>query len=455
MLTSSCRAAHCRRLAFACLGLLTQDLLAQSTNDAKRRALEAALAQPGAAPASPLPQASDQKSQIRLVDVSLDVLFSVGSSTARDDVLSDLQGGGHDPRKRGFTLQQAELSLIGAVDPWFEAETHLVYFIDPYSGESQFEVEEAFLHTTSLPAGFDLEVGQFFTEFGRINPKHPHAWDWQDQPFVLTRFFGGDGLRGAGARLGWLAPVPWLCELHAGVQNANGETMTSFLANDEVFEERPIGGRPFVERDVRSLDDFVWLARLDNAFEPSGDTTLSLGASALYGPNATGSSGSTWIAGADAAFTWRPRDHFRGWPFVKLRAEWLTRAYKADDFFDERDPTDPLDDVLLPSDTLRDQGFYVEGLWGFMHRWSAGMRAEWATGSGINYDEDGAAVDRNTDPYRADRWRLSPLLTFQPSEFSRIRLQYNFDDSDHLSENVHSVWLGFEVLIGAHPAHGL
>jgi hypothetical protein len=49
--------------------------------------------------------------------------------------------------------------------------------------------------------------------------------------------------------------------------------------------------------------------------------------------------------------------------------------------------------------------------------------------------------------------RVSPMLSYQTSEYSRVRLQYNWDDSDHLDEVVHSVWLGFEVLIGPHQPH--
>ena len=56
---------------------------------------------------------------------------SAGGSTVPDSVLVDLQGGDHDPRNRGFTLQAAELSFAAAVDPFFDAEMHLVYFIDP------------------------------------------------------------------------------------------------------------------------------------------------------------------------------------------------------------------------------------------------------------------------------------------------------------------------------------
>ncbi len=402
---------------------------------------------------------------LQLIDISLDVLAAVGGSTARDDEIELLQGGGHDPRQRGFTLQQVELSFLGAVDPYVTGESHLVYFIDT-EGESQFEVEEAFLSTIALPfdlddAGFQLEAGTFFTEFGRMNPTHPHAWDWQDQPFVLTRMFGEDGLRGPGARLGWLVPLPWFAELHAGIQNAKGETQVSFLGNEEVFEERSIGGRPFADRRVRSMEDFTYLVRLVNGVDLSDTITAVLGGSALLGPNGTGNSGRTQIVGADLLVKWVPLDAARGWPFVKLQAEVLHRRYRADSFLGcfATDPT--CTEVLLPSEVLRDHGFYAQALYGFWPGWAAGVRYEYGSGSGSNvaFDENTLSVvepSRSLDPLRSNRHRISPLLIFYPSHFARLRLQYNYDDitfsRDHTN---HSVWFGVEFLYGAHPAHNL
>ena len=128
--------------------------------------------------------------------------------------------------------------------------------------------------------GFQLEFGHFFTEFGRLNPVHPHAWDFMDQPVVLTRFFGEDGMRGPGVRLGWLLPLGWTSELHFGAQTAKGETMVSFLANDEVFEERPIGGRPFASGETRDPGDLVYLLRWVNGFDVSDTVSGQVGVSA-------------------------------------------------------------------------------------------------------------------------------------------------------------------------------
>ena len=56
------------------------------------------------------------------------------------------------------------------------------------------------------------------------------------------------------------------------------------------------------------------------------------------------------------------------------------------------------------------------------------------------------------DPQRDTRWRLSPNLTWYPSEFSKIRLQYNYDDRKNIGVD-HSIWLQFEFLLGSHGSH--
>jgi hypothetical protein len=117
---------------------------------------------------------------------------------------------------------------------------------------------------------------------------------------------------------------------------------------------------------------------------------------------------------------------------VALQAEGMWRSYEA-----AEDLTVP-----LPAETLRDSGFYVQGIWGFVSRWVAGARVEYADGN------------RPTDRLGDRRWRLSPNLTFYPSEFSKLRLQYDVDFAEHLNNKaLHAVFLQFEFLIGTHGAH--
>ena len=121
----------------------------------------------------------------------------------------------------------------------------------------------------------------------------------------------------------------------------------------------------------------------------------------------------------------------------------MKRDYTADSF--------PADD--LPRDILRDWGLYTQVLYGFRPGWAAGARFEYASGHGDSV-VDGELASRSGDPFRDDRYRASPLLVWQPTEYSRFRLQYNYDDAPHIDGgDAHTVWLGGEVLYGAHPAH--
>lgn len=396
---------------------------------------------------------------LRLVDISLDALISAGTSTATDPQLQFLQGGGHDPRKRGFTVQNVELSFVGAVDPYLNAEAHIVYFVDPITGDSQVELEEAYFTTQKLPYGLQLKGGQFLSEFGIINPTHPHQWEWLDEPIINVRLFGPDGMRAPGARLGWLAPLPWFSEVLFSMQNANGSGMTSFLGNESFFQERSMGGRPFVTREVKSLNDLVYLGHWTNSWDLGDEVTMKLGFSGAYGPNASGPDGQTLIYGADLKMKWRPVNNFRGWPFLLFQSEIMRRNYYADRFFLSESSSASGNPIYLPKETLVDWGLYAQLLWGFKKDWAAGLRFEYATGSGddlhVNFQTGNVTVlSRNLDPFRDDRYRLSPLLMWQPTEFSRFRLQYNYDRYKLPGwRDASTVWLGVEFMLGAHAAH--
>jgi hypothetical protein len=344
--------------------------------------------------------------------------------------------------------------MQGAVDPYVDGEMHLTGAIDPITGDTEMDLEEAFLTTRSLPGGFQLKAGEYLTEFGRINCTHPHAWAWLDQPIIETRVFGPDGMRGPGARLSWLLPVSWFSQVYVGVQNANGETMPSFLANEEYFETRPVGGRPFVYTDPRNLGDMAYTERWENSWTTCNDeVTWLLGQSIAVGSNCTGESGDTQIYGVDLTRKWKPAQNERGWPFSIWMSEFIVRRYRADSY-DGPNPNDPTSTLSLPAETMMDYGFYTQYLYGFTPKWACGLRYEYVWAS--NYSLNSAYVEEshNDDPFRDDRHRVSPLLAWYLTELSRFDFQYNFDYAQHLpGKYAHSFWLGAEFMLGSHPAH--
>src|SRR2546430_4488516 len=121
------------------------------------------------------------------MNISLDGLFALAYSSAAD--LHNIEVGDHDPQQRGFNARNTELAFDGAVDPYFEGFANIVFKLDN-DNETEVEVEEAFMQTTNLPYNLQLKAGQFFAAFGRLNPVHPHAWEFVDTPLVNGLFLG-------------------------------------------------------------------------------------------------------------------------------------------------------------------------------------------------------------------------------------------------------------------------
>ena len=407
------------------------------------------------------------------MDIGLVGTIAIGGSTA-SDIEGGTQLGGHDPNQRGFTLQGLEATFSGAVDPYFRGNANLTFSIDS-DGESFLEVEEAWLETISLPGNLAFRAGQIWTEFGRHNPTHLHSWAFVDTPLVNGRFLGPDGLRNPGARASWLAPLPFFAELSFGVQNSQGETASSFRSSGHTHGGEDEDSVPFAyrhadnDRGVEHAGDLLFSPRLALSFDLTDTQVLLGGASAAFGPNSRGGeaagSTDTQIYGADLTWKWKPARQQGGFPFVAWQTEAMLRRYDAGAFDWDEDgnglasPGEILapggQPAVLRGETLTDYGFYSQVLYGFRKGWVAGVRFDWVSGDRADYEQAGLTFDGEAlgrDPERATRWRLSPNLTWYPTEFSKVRLQYNYDDRDGFGTD-HSVWLQLEFLLGAHAAH--
>lgn len=359
--------------------------------------------------------------------------FTGAFSTERD--LDLLEVGDHDPQQRGFNARNIELALDGAVDPYFEAFANIVFKLDNHN-ETGVEVEEAFMQTTSLPWGLQLKGGQFFSAFGRINSQHPHAWDFVDVPLVQGRLLGPDGLRGVGVQMAWVAPVPWYSQLSLGVQNGNGGTAWSFR---NPGEDGTVFGRETIDRPLRGAQDLLFVPRWENSIDLSPTQTVLFGVSGAFGPNDTGPHARTQIYGADFFYKWKAPNSEGGYPFVKWQSEAMLRRFEAGR---------GLGDAFPENETFNDWGIYSQVVWGFRKGWTAGVRGDY-----LHMDDS----EFTEDPERQSRWRASADLTWFPTEFSKLRLQYNHDFLEETSAlgrgNEDSVFLQFEFSLGAHAAH--
>jgi len=343
----------------------------------------------------------------------LDLSFVLDAALAAFTAAEPLQTGGHDPTTNGFNFQQLEMSVRSVVDPYFRFDSNIVFAL------SGVEIEEVYVTTLDLPANLQVRAGQFLTRFGRINPTHPHAWDFADQPFAIGRVFGGEGNRGLGLETSWLTPLPWYVELVGSATDAIGEgTARSFLGGG--------GGR------VVTPLDFQVTGVVKQFFPLSDDLSLLWGLSSATGPNPTGYRNYTSVFGTDLYLKYRPTTVASN-TIVSLQAELLYRRRQ------------------VPDDVLSDYNGYAQVLWRFAKRWATAARYEFGTAARA---QDGRIANDPLDPEWTDtRQRISASITFWPTEFSRLRLQAATDRAGWRDEPDYSAFLTLEAVVGAHGAH--
>ena len=107
----------------------------------------------------------------------------------------------------------------------------------------------------------------------------------------------------------------------------------------------------------------------------------------------------------------------------------------------------PLETSTLDS---KQDGWYLQATWQFARHWSTGIRYDMLdsnnNGSDVDVLDEAGLVSDGHVPERA-----SIMAEWLPSEYSRVRLQYNRDDSYGVSDD--QVYLQYTFSIGAHGAH--
>src|SRR6058998_2551958 len=114
----------------------------------------------------------------------------------------------------GLHFDEAEISLISVVDPYWTLVSNIV-FLDGGS----VDPEEVWVRTTSIP-GIQLKLGKIRGTFGKHGMLHTHAFPFIQAPVVMANTIGDEGFKDAGVEAAWLTPLPWFSELTGGVYEA-------------------------------------------------------------------------------------------------------------------------------------------------------------------------------------------------------------------------------------------
>jgi hypothetical protein len=327
----------------------------------------------------------------------------------------------------GLSLGESELVIEANIDDLFHGWTTLS--LAPEGGVS---VEEAYINTLSLPEGLLLKFGRFFSDIGYQNHQHAHAWEFADAPLVYRALLGTQ-LGDDGLQLRWLAPLPVFLELGGelfrGAAFPGGGEQRSGISGKTAF--------------VHLGDDLgpSWSYRLGFSYLATNSSDRRTGEDVE-----TSFTGSSRVAGLDFIAKWSPDGNPRARSAV-IQGEYFRRRENGDVV------SDPDGGADFSGYRGTQSGFYLQGVYKFIPMWRAGLRYDRLMADNmLDNPAPGTSLellaDNSDDPRR---W--SAMVDWSHSEFSRLRLQFNRDQSRPNGEIDNQVFVQYIFALGSHPAH--
>lgn len=307
-----------------------------------------------------------------------------------------IEGGiAHGGEARGaFDLDEVEIAFETFIDPYAKGR----FFIAV--GPEGAEVEEGYAQFVTLPGGLTAKAGKTKATFGKANTWHAHQRPWIDQPMMLTRFFGDEGIADVGV----------------SVSKSIGNPFGAFIeATAEVY-----GGNVEGAFERQSHNDLLYNAHLKLFKDIGENSNVEVGTSWARGTDADGHNR---LSGVDVSYRWKPLE----------RSIYKSFIARFEGVANKRTGTDTL------------YGFYASADYQLARRWHAGVRFDGADRNVML--TDGAAPTG----LQKDRG-ISASLSFWPSEFSQIRGQVRrtrFENGPTFNE----VLLQLQFSIGAHGGH--
>jgi hypothetical protein len=267
--------------------------------------------------------------------------------------------------------------------------------------EDTVEVEEAYGRYLGSSTGITPKFGRFRSGIGYLNEQHAHAHDFADAPLAYEAFLGGHYATD-GVQVKWVAPTDIFMELGGEVGNGDAYPGAQRTRNGAgaAAAYAHLGG------DLG--DDASWRAGVSHLRTKS---SLEEGDGEMTGAAASR------VTIADFVWKYAPRGNPREGSF-KVQGE----------YFDGR-----------IREAARQSGWYLQGVWQFHPEWRVGAR----------YDRlDAGGIDDVTQAPR----RAAAMIDWNPSEYSRVRLQFN--RSELAAGATDNQWvLQYILSLGAHGAH--
>ena len=368
------------------------------------------------------------------ISLILDGRYGSYSNDSEYELPGFMLGGEAGLEPKGFSLGHNELVMSSNVDDLFYGR--LTTIIADHDGETEVELEEAYIETLSLGNGLTVKAGRFFSDIGYLNNQHPHVWDFMDAPLVYRGLFGNQ-LIDDGLQISWLVPTDIYFKV--GAETTRGARFPAGgAANDgngaHTFFAK-FGGDVGVSH-AWQLGFSYWQADIED--RESGSHEHGEGEAEV--PAYTGESS---ISGVDFVWKWSPKGN-KTEQNLTLQAEYFVRDEDGDV---ELEGSDPAEETDYQGEQT---GWYVQSVYQFMPQWKLGYRYDKLDSDNKGSDAD-VLAEAGLDNEGHTPERSTLMLEYEHSEYSMIRLQLSKDDSYEDSDTL--MFMQYVVALGAHGAH--
>lgn len=325
--------------------------------------------------------------------------------------------------KEGLGIDESELNFSASVDDKFRGSATIA--LHEHEGETEIEIEEAYIASTSLPYGLEVKAGRFFPELGYLNSHHSHADDFADRPLTNRAFLDGN-YGDDGVQIAAILPTDFYSEIGGGVYR----------------------GDDFPGGDASGSDIGSWTAYGRVGGDIGQNTSWRAGLSTLQVEEGTRSAnedmltftGESGLYVADARVVYAPTGNNADQEII-FQGEYFIRD--EDGIYNDAD--------AVTGDIAYDDsqsGWYAQSVYKFAPQWRVGARYSQLYAGDVPAGLVGSAIDDEGH----NPWAAAAMLDWTPSEFSRLRAQYNREElADGQDDN--QIILQYIMSIGAHGAH--
>ena len=327
-------------------------------------------------------------------------------------------------RGEGFGLGHTELSLSSPIDDLFEGR--LTAVLENHEGETELELEEAFLQTNGMPYNLSVRGGRFLSQVGYLNRRHLHEDDFVERPAAYRALLGthyfDDGLR-----LNLLLPTPFYWQIGAEAFDGGGlsegdEDIGVYTVNtrfgDDISQSQSWQAGLSYLRNRQIHGD-------EHGDEHEGEHEGEHEEQGHGGHGAEYTGENVYMA--DLVWKWAPAGNNRQQQLT-LSGEYLY--------------VDELGEHATSSDNH--EGWYASAVYQFAPQWSAGIRY-----GQVDLKE---AHGDHFDDQRLEETDV--MLAWSHSHFSTVRLQYTHQEADGFEKADNTLMLQYVMSLGAHGAHG-